>query len=500
MLRREAHGKWQSFARSWCSLALAGVMVLILVSLGSATAQGLAWPTVVSSAKPAVVWVLAKTTDGISSGSGVIVSSDGLILTANHVIDGATEVTVVLEESRKYQAMVVRTDTASDVAILRISASGLRWLVLGNSDSLNYEEEVRVLGYPLPGHGVGYVAVAGRIQGFRVRDGVRLFQHDAPTEAGLSGGPVVNARMEVVGIHLGFIKGDHSAYTLAVAVNSIKGLLPSLATGPTSTPPAPSPPSSQKVRVVLDQTRNVGVGPRSYFSTRVTEWYGTTELVKHLTGLGYTVDTLDKWPITEEQLARASVLIIFGPEFGFRKEEIEVLQQFVANGGGLYIGFQRNRLDPGSSWGTGPIARAFGGDFRLGGNVADSSQNFRGRVWCPMITDFAPHPITEGVTGWYVQGAVIVPPPGAVVLARSSPNSWFDRAVASDYWGNDRRDRDMYGVLEEAGPFPLLAALEYGKGRVVLSGDSSFMMNDWIGQLSAKRLAGNIVDWLARKR
>ncbi|MCX7750788.1 MAG: DUF4350 domain-containing protein, partial [Candidatus Bipolaricaulota bacterium] len=257
-----------------------------------------------------------------------------------------------------------------------------------------------------------------------------------------------------------------------------------------------SPPSTQKIRVLLDQTRNVGTGSLSYFSTRVPFWYGTTELVKHLTSLGYTVENLDKWPITEDQLARVSVVVIFGPEFGFKKEEIEVLQQFVFNGGGLYIGFQRNRLEASSSWGAGPIAQAFGGDFRLGGNIADSVQNFRGRVWIPKITDFSPHPITEGVTGWYVQGAVVVPPSGGVILARSSPNSWFDRAVASDYWGNDRRDRDIYGVLEESGPFPVLVALEYGKGRVVLSGDSSFMMNDWINELSAKTLAGNIVDWL----
>lgn len=265
-------------------------------------------------------------------------------------------------------------------------------------------------------------------------------------------------------------------------------------TGSSATPP------SQKIRVLLDQTRNVGVGPRSYFSTRVSEWFGTTELVKHLTSLGYVVENLDKWPITEDQLARAAVVIIFGPEWGFKQEEIEVLQQFVSNGGGLYIGFQRNRLDPGSSWGTGPIARAFGADFRLGGNIADSVQNYQGRVWIPKITDFTPHPITEGVTGWYVQGAVVVPPIGGVVLARSSPHSWFDRATTSDYWGNDRRDRDIYGVLEEGGPFPVLVAFEYGRGRVVLSGDSSFMMNDWIGQLSAKTLAGNIVAWLARQK
>lgn len=486
--------------RFWQEKTRVGWIVVWTALLGlvaTQTSLGADWASVVSSARPAVVWVLAEGGEGTSSGSGVIISADGLVLTAHHVVKGSAKIVVIVSQSRAYEASFVGADEKADVALLRISAIGLSWLPLGDSDAIGYEEEIRVLGYPLPEHGAGYIAVPGRVQGFRVRDGVRFLQHDAPTEAGHSGGPVVNARMEIVGIHVGFIKGEHSAYTLAVAVNSVKYLLPGSTVPTTGTAvvhPAP------KKRVLLDQTRNVGTGSLSYFSTRVTFWYGTTELVKHLTSLGYSVENLDNWPITEDQLSRASVVVIFGPQFGFKKEEVEVLRQFVANGGGLYVGFLRDRLEAGSSWGTGAIAQAFGADFRLGGNIADSVQNFRGRVWLPKITDFTPHPITEGVSGWYVQGAVVVPPSGGVVLARSSRDSWFDRAVTGDHWGNDRRDRDIYGVLEEGGPFPVLVAFEYGKGRVVLSGDSSFMMNDWINELSAKKLAGNIVDWLAQKR
>ncbi len=282
---------------------------------------------------------------------------------------------------------------------------------------------------------------------------------------------------------------------------AVVALVISTSIGAAAQTPGPSPGTSgQKVRVLLDQTRNVGIGSWSYFSTRVSEWFGTTELVKHLTSLGYTVEDLDKWPITDDQLARAAVLVVFGPEFGFRASEIEVLVDFVARGGGLFLGFQQMKLEPGSKWGTAPIAQAFGADFRIGGNIADSVDNFRGRVYLPKISSFAAHPITADVSAVWFQGAPVVPPARGVTLAWSGPSSWFDKMVTGDYWGNGRRDRDLWGVLEEAGPFPTLVALEYGNGRVVFAGDSSFLMNDWIKELSARKLAGNIVDWLAKRR
>jgi len=108
-----------------------------------------------------VVWILAETPKGTSAGSGAIISPDGYILTAAHVIEGASRIKVVVEESREFWASVVNADYKADVAILKIPTSGLTWFALGDSDKVAIEEQIRVLGYPLPGAGVGLIAVAG---------------------------------------------------------------------------------------------------------------------------------------------------------------------------------------------------------------------------------------------------------------------------------------------------------------------------------------------------
>ena len=118
-------------------------------------------------------------------------------------------------------------------------------LALGDSSKVRYNEEIQVLGYPLPQEGVEYIAVAGKVQGFRSYKDVTLIQHDAPTEAGHSGGPVIDAQGEIIAVHTSWIGGKHSKYTIGVAINSVKriipyGVLPSgpspvqLATGPTA--------------------------------------------------------------------------------------------------------------------------------------------------------------------------------------------------------------------------------------------------------------------------
>jgi len=190
-----------------------------------ALAQTTDWASLIQAAKPAVVWILAETPKGTSAGSGAIISPDGYILTAAHVIEGASRIKVVVEESREFLASVVNADSKVDVAILKISASGLTWFGLGDSDKVAIEEQIRVLGYPLPRAGVGLIAVAGVIQGTRVLDGVKLLQHNASTTSGHSGGPVINARGEIIGIHSARLT-DQPEYRLAVAVNEAKRLIP----------------------------------------------------------------------------------------------------------------------------------------------------------------------------------------------------------------------------------------------------------------------------------
>ncbi|MEN3009382.1 MAG: trypsin-like peptidase domain-containing protein, partial [Candidatus Bipolaricaulaceae bacterium] len=233
----------------------AGWFLFLVGSASLAQAQATDWPSLIQAAKPAVVWILAETAKGTSAGSGALVSPDGYILTAAHVIEGATRVKVVVEDSREYWASVVNTDARADVAVLKISASGLKWFALGDSDQVRIEEEIRVLGYPIPEVGAGMIAVAGVIQGTRVRDGVKLLQHNAATAGGHSGGPVINAQGQVIGIHSARLRED-PGYRFAVGVNEAKRLIPwgALPTGPSPIRPATGPTAvTGPIRVPGDQ-------------------------------------------------------------------------------------------------------------------------------------------------------------------------------------------------------------------------------------------------------
>jgi WD40 repeat protein/V8-like Glu-specific endopeptidase len=208
------------------SLLMLALSLAMACCAGTAWGQTTNWPALIQAAKPAVVWILAETSEGTAAGSGTIISPDGYIVTAAHVVTGASSITIVVNESDEYRASVVRSDTAMDVAVLKIPASGLTWLGLGDSAQVAIEDEIRVLGYPLPGAGVGYIAVAGIIQGTRLRDGTTLLQHNASTAGGHSGGPVVNAEGQVIGVHSAVLT-DQPEYHLAVSVNDARTLIPS---------------------------------------------------------------------------------------------------------------------------------------------------------------------------------------------------------------------------------------------------------------------------------
>lgn len=205
----------------------------------TAVAQTTDWQAVIRAARPAVVWILVETVKGVSAGSGTIVSADGYVLTAAHVIEGASRITVTVRDSETYEAKLVNTDLTADLAVLKIAATDLPYLVLGNSDEVEIEDPIRVLGYPLPQAGVGLIVVAGIIQGTRVQQGVRFFQHNAVTAPGHSGGPVINSRGQLIGVHQAALV-DQPEYRLAVAANDARRLVTAAQTG---TALKPGPPA-----------------------------------------------------------------------------------------------------------------------------------------------------------------------------------------------------------------------------------------------------------------
>jgi serine protease Do len=164
------------------------------------------------------------------SGSGFVVSADGYILTNNHVVEGAEQVTVRLLDRREFKARVVGTDPNTDVAVLKIDARGLQPVALGNSDDARVGEWVLAIGNPL-GEGLtftvtsGIVSAKGRaLQGLpgRGQGSIQDFiQTDAAINPGNSGGPLVSVRGEVIGINSAIASetGFYSGYGFAIPIN-----------------------------------------------------------------------------------------------------------------------------------------------------------------------------------------------------------------------------------------------------------------------------------------
>jgi len=140
---------------------------------------------------------------GISVGSGFIISSDGYVLTNNHVVDGASTVTVRLSDRREFDGRVVGVDPDTDVALLKVNARDLPVVKLGSSEALKIGEWVVAIGSPFNfDHSVtaGIVSAKGRSFGADQRY-VPFLQTDVPINRGNSGGPLFNLKGEVVGIN-----------------------------------------------------------------------------------------------------------------------------------------------------------------------------------------------------------------------------------------------------------------------------------------------------------
>lgn len=163
-----------------------------------------------------------------SVGSGVIISDDGYVITNNHVISGATEIQVTLEDRRQFEAEVVGTDPSTDLAVLQLETNGeaIPVVALGDSDQLGVGEWVLAVGNPFRLTSTvtaGIVSALGRQvdiieHSFRIED---FIQTDAAINPGNSGGALVNLQGELVGINTAIATetGSYEGYGFAVPVN-----------------------------------------------------------------------------------------------------------------------------------------------------------------------------------------------------------------------------------------------------------------------------------------
>ena len=165
------------------------------------------------------------------AGSGVIISKDGYILTNNHVVEGAREVTVTLADKKEYKARVVGRDPKTDLAVVKIEVKKpLPAATLGDSEQLKVGDWVVAIGNPFGlNHTVtsGIVSAKGRVIGAGPYDD--FIQTDASINPGNSGGPLFNMRGEMVGINTAII-AQGQGIGFAIPVNTAKPLIPQLVT------------------------------------------------------------------------------------------------------------------------------------------------------------------------------------------------------------------------------------------------------------------------------
>jgi len=172
-------------------------------------------------------------------GSGFIISSDGYVLTNDHVAGNAKEITVTLTNSHKYDARIIGTDQVSDITLLKIDANDLPYIKLGNSDDVITGEWVIALGNPFglfdigdkPTVTVGVVSATGinlKAQEGRVYKG--MIQTDAAINSGNSGGPLLNSIGEVIGVNSVIFTPNQGNIGLgfAIPINRVKNIVAEL--------------------------------------------------------------------------------------------------------------------------------------------------------------------------------------------------------------------------------------------------------------------------------
>lgn len=152
-------------------------------------------------------------------GSGVIISKDGYIVTNNHVIDGADEISVKLHDSREMKGRVVGTDPTSDLALVKIEGDDFPAIPIGSSDALKVGEWVLAVGNPFTlGSTVTAGVVSAKARGLGANQVESFIQTDAAINQGNSGGALVNARGELIGINAMLYSptGAYSGYGFAI--------------------------------------------------------------------------------------------------------------------------------------------------------------------------------------------------------------------------------------------------------------------------------------------
>jgi serine protease Do len=190
---------------------------------------------------PAVVHIKTRSSNGGGLGSGVIIAENGYIATNNHVIENAESITVILPDRREFVGELVGRDPNTDLALLKIKATKLPVVKLGNSDEVLVGEWVLAVGYPLTlsttatagivsakGRNIGIIETSQQQASQQGSSAIESFiQTDAAINPGNSGGALVNTRGELIGINaaIASMTGSYAGYAFAIPVNLARKIL-----------------------------------------------------------------------------------------------------------------------------------------------------------------------------------------------------------------------------------------------------------------------------------
>jgi serine protease Do len=248
---------------------------------------------------PGQMTIFGISADQQVSGSGVIISTDGYILTNNHVVEGTNKVSVVFADGTQADATILGTDVYGDVAVLKINTDIPGVANLGNSDTLKPGETVIAIGSPLGNFKnsvtAGVISATGRSidtgNGYQLED---LIQTDAAINHGNSGGPLVNLAGEVIGINTLVVRGN--------------GLGSDVAEGLGFAIPI------NTARAVADQIIQKGYFSRPYLGIR---WQAINPTISSVYNLPvqwgvYVADVLSNSPASQAGLQRGDIIVKIG--------------------------------------------------------------------------------------------------------------------------------------------------------------------------------------------
>jgi putative serine protease PepD len=213
---------------------------------------------VYNASKNAVTYIVADTPEGQATGSGFVVSKDGLIVTNDHVVDGASQVQVKIGTSDKAQpATVVGADPSRDLALLKVDAGNLPTLSLDDSSSVNVGDPTYAIGNPF---GLDHTLTTGIVsalqRSLQAPDGAKIsgaIQTDAALNPGNSGGPLLDADGKVIGVNSQIqtgstngAEGGNVGIGFAIPSNTVKSFIDEAKSGKLKPQPQPQPQQQQQ--------------------------------------------------------------------------------------------------------------------------------------------------------------------------------------------------------------------------------------------------------------